>query len=313
MLLGLSPGAAIVAGAAESLQRAAGPPAALRAHTLALAVGSSPSAVAHRAAVLGRAGPFGRLGFPRPARTQAGPHAGAGGAWRHTPRGRAAVAAGAVLAVAIAVAVALAGSNRPGQLAGGNPTLPASAAAASAGSGPGKSGEATPAHPGSTTTLAPTRPASPTATKASATKPATTSPSPTPSKTPSPAPSPAPSRSPSPSTSPGTLQVSPSGGQLTVSASGSATITLTARGGPVVWSIAVSAGSGHVNVTPSGGTLRAGTSTVVSIQAKPSANGMQLTVSPGGVVFTIVTGENDQLAANLIRAMATIEWAARSS
>lgn len=67
MLLGLSPGAAIVAAAAaENLRGAAGPPAALRAHTLTLAVDRTPSAIAHRAAVLRRAGSFGRNGFPKP-------------------------------------------------------------------------------------------------------------------------------------------------------------------------------------------------------------------------------------------------------
>jgi hypothetical protein len=66
MLLPLSPGAAIVAAAVENLRSAAGPPAALRAHTLTLAIDAAPSAIAYRAAVLGRAGPFRRNGFPKP-------------------------------------------------------------------------------------------------------------------------------------------------------------------------------------------------------------------------------------------------------
>ena len=72
MLLGLSPGAAMAAAAAESLRAAAGPPAALKAHTLALAAGQDPGAVAHRAAVLGRAGSFDGHGFPKPAHGPAG-------------------------------------------------------------------------------------------------------------------------------------------------------------------------------------------------------------------------------------------------
>ena len=50
---------------------AAGLPAALRAHTLALAAGRDPGAIAHRAAVLGRAGKFGMHGFPKPAHGRA--------------------------------------------------------------------------------------------------------------------------------------------------------------------------------------------------------------------------------------------------
>ena len=72
MLLGLSPGAAMAAAAAASRRAAGGPPAALKAHTLALAAGQDPGAVAHRAAVLGRAGSFGSHGFPKPAHGPAG-------------------------------------------------------------------------------------------------------------------------------------------------------------------------------------------------------------------------------------------------
>lgn len=68
VLFGLTPGAVIVAAAADSLRRAAAPPADLREHTLALAAGEGPSATAHRAAVLGRAGSFEPDGFPKPAR-----------------------------------------------------------------------------------------------------------------------------------------------------------------------------------------------------------------------------------------------------
>jgi hypothetical protein len=68
LLLGLSPGAALSAGAAESSRCAPGVPAGLRARTLALATGHDPGAAANRAAVLGRAGAFGPQGFPEPLR-----------------------------------------------------------------------------------------------------------------------------------------------------------------------------------------------------------------------------------------------------
>jgi predicted DNA-binding protein (UPF0251 family) len=68
MLRNLSPAAALAAGAAESFRLALGAPGALRAHTIALALGRGPSAGAHSTAVLARAGSFGRRGFPRPAR-----------------------------------------------------------------------------------------------------------------------------------------------------------------------------------------------------------------------------------------------------
>ena len=68
MLLDLSPGAALAAGAATSLRLAAGAPEGLRAHTITLATGHEVGAVAHRAAVLSRAGAFTRSGFPKPVR-----------------------------------------------------------------------------------------------------------------------------------------------------------------------------------------------------------------------------------------------------
>ena len=73
MLLDLSVGAALAAGATESLRLAAGLPEGLRAHTITIATSQGPGAVAHRAAVLSRAGAFTRGGFPKPV------HGGTGG------------------------------------------------------------------------------------------------------------------------------------------------------------------------------------------------------------------------------------------
>jgi hypothetical protein len=63
---GLPPLAGMAAAAAESFRLADSAPAGLKGHVLHLATGQDPSAVAHRAAVLGHAGSFGRHGFPRP-------------------------------------------------------------------------------------------------------------------------------------------------------------------------------------------------------------------------------------------------------
>ncbi len=67
VLPGLSGGAAMAAAAVQSLRLAGGPPAALREHTLALAAGQDPSAVAYQAVLLSRAATAGRRGFPRAA------------------------------------------------------------------------------------------------------------------------------------------------------------------------------------------------------------------------------------------------------
>jgi RNA polymerase sigma factor (sigma-70 family) len=154
MLLDLSPGAALAAGAAESLRRAFGAPSGLKAHTIALATGHGPGAVAHSSTVLARAGAFGKQGFPKPAHAgKAGVagHHGAGGvkALRSSPQGQAAVAGAVVIAVAIAAAAFaltgnhehLAPSANPGPPhSAPPPPLPASASAPA-------SGQPSPAHP----------------------------------------------------------------------------------------------------------------------------------------------------------------------
>jgi RNA polymerase sigma factor (sigma-70 family) len=128
MLLGLSPGAAMAAGAAESLRLAFGAPPGLKSHTVALATGHGTGALAHGTAVLSRTGAFGRHGFPKPAPVGlTGHHGVAGGAkaLRSSPRGQAAVAVAAVAAVAVA-AVAFALTGRDGHVTpSANPKPPA--------------------------------------------------------------------------------------------------------------------------------------------------------------------------------------------
>ncbi len=295
MLLGLSPGAAMAAAAADSLRAAAGPPAELRAHTLALAAGQDASAVAHRAAVLGRAGASG------PQRGSGAP--GWGGRGLRGGRRRAAVAAGAVLAVLIgAVAVSLTQDTEHAKLADGK--LPGSAASPGTAAAPGPvapapgnaSGGATPSHTASRLAAAPaptTAPAllsptsaPPAATPTPAQAPTTAGPAPTAPRSPTPAPATAsPTRTPTPAS--GTLRVFPPGGVLWVPPWGTA-IYLRAQGGPVTWWATVSQGPGSVSVRPSSGTLADNAVTAVTITASQSAGGQLVTVYPGGAAFTIM-------------------------
>jgi RNA polymerase sigma factor (sigma-70 family) len=286
-LLGLTAAAAMTAGATESLAAAAGPPEALREHTLALAGGESPSATAHRAAVLGRVEPFGLDGFPKPLQApRAGLlHGAAQAAWLSTPRRQAAVAAGAVLAVAVAaVGFALSGNSGPGPVAGGKPSTGPSAplTAASASSPAGQSPP--PAASRRASSHSPT--AKPRVTHQPTVAPATTAPAgPSPTSVPT-TPSPAPAHStppPSPKPPASTLTVSPAGGTIHP---GWTMITLTAQGGTVDWSIAVP--GRDVWARPSSGTVSPGDGSVhVWIWASRRSVGQRVTISPGGAVFTI--------------------------
>jgi hypothetical protein len=274
------------AGAGDDAGRpgaAPGPPAEFRTHTLALAAGQDPGAAAHRAAVLGRAGSFGRDGFPRPARRVTAAlarRAGASGGLRFPPRGRAAVAAGAALAAVIAVtAFALDGGPEHAKLADGQPSAPARSATAPAPGGALRSG--------GSATAAPSRAATRASARASASGSATTAAAVPVSPAPGQAASPAPETPPAPA--PGVLAVWPPGGPLWILPEGGA-IWLTAQGGPVTWWITVPEGYGDVNASPSSGTLAAGQSVRVTVTAGRFARDEQLTVHPSGTTFTIVTG-----------------------
>jgi RNA polymerase sigma factor (sigma-70 family) len=88
----------------------------------------------------------------------------------------------------------------------------------------------------------------------------------------------------------GTLTVSPTTVLLSPVLGGS--LTLTARGGPVGWTITEPAGLiGRLTVSPASGTLNAGDSATVHI----TVNGLvtldtQLTVNPGGQLVTVLLG-----------------------
>ena len=89
---------------------------------------------------------------------------------------------------------------------------------------------------------------------------------------------------------PGTLSVTPATIVLTPLLG--STLTLTAEGGPVNWSISEPASLlGELNVSPSSGTLSAGQSAQVTITVSGLASlDTQLTVSPGGQTVTVLLG-----------------------
>jgi RNA polymerase sigma factor (sigma-70 family) len=319
MLLDLTPGAALSAGAVLSFRGAAGAPEGLRGHTLALAGGHGPAAAAHSAAVLSRAGGFSKAGFPKPAGNAvlAGQHS-AGLAGRHAagglktaflprglrsaPRGPATAAAAVVIVVAVAVAAfALTGSNQHFTPAAEPRTPGASVLARSAASATAPM-PTTPAPATSKPAPGKTKPA-PVKTSASPSAKTSASPAST-SPSASQSPSSSPSRSPSPTpTPPGTLSASPGGGTasrplpLEVQVGGSGTqVSLSASGGPVNWSVTVGNDpAGAVSVSPASGTLTPGhpaTVTVTVSQYLFCGRGgcPTITLSPGGAVYLIWTG-----------------------
>jgi RNA polymerase sigma factor (sigma-70 family) len=327
MLLDLSAGAALAAGAAESFRIAFGAPAGLRAHTLALATGHGAAATAHGAAVLARAGAFGREGFPKPVHAgHAGlaTHHGAGAvkALRSSPRGQAAVAAGVVAAVAIAaVAFALTGNNgHPPSSSRKPPPAVPPAPASAAPSPPPPRPTPTPRHrptpappssPAAVPTAAPPKPPPPTV--AATPPPAPPTPAPTQAPTtaraitaspppPPPSPAPAPSTaSPPPPPAPapaGTLSVLPDGGTLIVVPGllGSL-VAVHASGGSVTWSASVGNDPGGlITVSPAAGTLRRSSTVTVTIRMSQfyecgvgTATACP-TVSIGNATFAVWTG-----------------------
>ena len=287
-LLGLPPGEALAAAAASSFQVAGGAPGLLRARTLALATGQDPDAIEHRAAVLGHALALDSQGFPKPVPgPKEAPARGDGGGPAHR-RGRVAVTAGLAAAAVIGVvAVALIDGSGHGkqaarQLSVSAPTTGPSAAA-SFGAAPGTSpATSATASPKTTTSATSTPTDTPTASNHVTTPAAPPSATTNPTATGTAASTPTATAT----VAQGTLAVSPSGGTLWVPPGGT-TISLTAQGGPVTWSSTVSGGSGTVSLSPSSGTINAGATATVTVTASGSAAGRQVTINPGGTVFTI--------------------------
>jgi RNA polymerase sigma factor (sigma-70 family) len=302
LLLGLAPLAALTT---------ATMPPGLREQVLRLASSDRPDAIAHRASVAQRTGPFGHQGFPQPLdppRLR----------W-HTRQVQAAAAAAAVVAVAAAVLIAVALTSGPGHhggrpvaagtgsgAPGAGPTSSAgatSSAAAGLPGGPGHSARPTvsaigvanvspsPTVGGSSPTLGVS--ASPSVGSSTAPAPSTTASSP--GRSPSPT-SPAPStRTSSPAPPPpqqGTLTVSPT--TIVLSPLTGSSITVTASGGPVSWSVSESGSLlGDLSVAPASGTLAAGQSTSIAISAGTLASlDSQITINPGGHEVTVLIGVN---------------------
>jgi RNA polymerase sigma factor (sigma-70 family) len=309
LLLGLAPLAALPVAAM---------PAGLRAQVLRLASSDTPEAAAYRASVAQRTA-FGHHGFPKPVN---GPKP----RWRTWQAHSVAVgaAAAAVVIAGLAVTGGLAAHHgRPNALgagpgaSAGATSVPSSGASSGASpSGPGRSAQPTvPASglvhlspgPSAGSSPAPAGGGSPGPAggspgtsggggssgtsgggSPSATAPSSghsTSPAPSASTTPAGPPSSAP-----PPPRQGTLSVTPTSILLSPVTGGS--MTLTASGGPVTWSISEpSSLIGKLTVAPSAGTLASGQSVTVTLSVSGLASvDSQLTVNPGGITVTVLLG-----------------------
>jgi RNA polymerase sigma factor (sigma-70 family) len=311
-LLSLAPGAAVgfalVAGGSPG--RLVMAPSGLRANVLHLAADHGVRAVTYRAAAGQGTRSFQLSGFPRPA------HLGHLGLVRvaHLPLS----AVGGTAAVATATVVVLAvvpqahpksAPARPGHTVTASGPTPTPTASAS-GTTPGAALAGRLSAAGSPTTRAlpgpgatsPTGTGTASQTKGSATSgppsdpasgpPSTTSGTPTASAptTGTPAPTPIVSVTVTTPVLAGSLSVSPSSVSLTALVGG--TLTLTANGGPVSWSIAQPTSLlGLLTVTPSSGTLAAGQSVTVHLSVSLlSALTTTLTVSPGNQIVNLLIG-----------------------
>jgi RNA polymerase sigma factor (sigma-70 family) len=307
MLLDLSPGAALAAGALTSLRQAAGAPDGLRAHTITLATGQEVGAVAHRAAVLSRAGAFTRSGFPKPTRgasAELAAHGGGAGRVRRTlrssPRAATVTAAIVIAAIIAAAAFALTGNSRAAGPAAdpSPPGVAAAPAAATSAASAGVSAAATKAKP--TATPAAT-PATPTPSTATGPDTAATATAPTPSTATSPRTTATSANPPAPRSTAGTLSEYPRGGTLVLAPNGSPGRQLDLSGSGsgdwyVHWSLAVANDPGDViSVSSSAGTLTSADATAaVTVTASRFVpcgwpRTPTITVSPGGAVFTVCT------------------------
>jgi RNA polymerase sigma factor (sigma-70 family) len=274
MLLGIAPIAALPL-------MAGGLQAGFRDQVLRLATGNSPAAAAHRAAVAKTPYSFGHHGFPRALHQPGSP-------WLHLGPAHAGAVAGTAAAVAAGITwIAVpphpgappAGAATPGVTGSADPSLghdgqsgtPSASAAAQANVLPTPSvlltasGSAIAGRPTAEVTGAPS---SAGASSAAA----------------------GPSASASASAMPGagTLSVSPATLDITPPTVGS--ITLTASGGAVNWSVSEPPGlEKKVVVAPMSGTLAAGQTAAVSVTVRgPGKPRVHLTFVPGGAIVTVV-------------------------
>ena len=302
-------------------------PPGLRTQVLRLVSSDAPGAVAHRASVAKRTDMSGPGGFPKPLDPPKS-------AWWQARTVQGAAAAAVVVAAAVLVILAVTGAfgTHHDQLsalshgtssAGAGPGSSGGTASASPPGGPGASGSSGspgssggpggPGGPGSSaeSTANAAGGEAPSAVAGGTAPAGGPSPSARPSgHGPSASHSPSPSRSPSPPASsttappppppPGTLLVAPR--TIVVSALSGASLSLTASGGPVSWSVTESSGLvGQLSVAPSSGRLQPGQSTTVSVNVSGGLLGLavprtgggvcvgcQLTINPGGIVVSVV-------------------------
>jgi RNA polymerase sigma factor (sigma-70 family) len=311
MLLSLTPGAVLALTVARdhvpalwgAAARLAGPPHGLRAEVLRLASGTGSHAVAIRAATGHSTRSFWMNGFPKPL------HHGHLGLTNlpHLPLSVAGGAAVAATATVVVTAVGpfahhgAAASHRAASVAGAPTTGAASALPAAARTRAGR--QPLSASAGSTigrrTLGAPSRggaPGSPPAVgspvatvTATATASPTGSPTPTPPAAPaSPVPSPTATSSAPPAA--GTLTVTPATVALSPLLGG--TLTLTASGGPVSWSISEpTALLGSLTITPLSGTVYPGSPVTLMLTVAGLVSvDTTLTISPGGESVTVLAG-----------------------
>jgi RNA polymerase sigma factor (sigma-70 family) len=308
-LLSLAPGAAV--GLALGPGRLIMAPSGLRADVLHLAADHGVRAVTYRAAVGQGTRSFQLNGFPRPA------HLGHLGLVRMAHLPLSAVGGTAAVATATVVVLAVVPQAHPKSAPAARPAHTVTASgptptptASASGTTPGAALAGRLSAAGSPTTRALPGPGatSPTGTGTASQKkgsaasgppsdpasgpPSTTSGTPTASAPTSGTPAPTPIVSVTVTTPvlAGSLSVSPSSVSLTALAGG--TLTLTANGGPVSWSIAQPTSLlGLLTVTPSSGTLAAGQSVTVHLSVSLlSALTTTLTVSPGNQIVNLLIG-----------------------
>jgi len=267
-----------------------------REHVLKMCADSTAAGLAHRAAVAARAGQFGPAGFPGPGRPPGPP------GWHRVMRHSHALAASAATAVAAAGVSAVLilgggpspsqppgtgarGSAGPGVVAnshGGPSRAPGSSPGAGGGGlapSPGPSGPALALATSQGSHAAPGTPGSATATSGSSSRP--TSPASSASSS-----VPAAASSAPPAVQ-GTLAVSLSRLVLVaVNGHGVGTFTLTARSGPVSYTISAAA---DLTISPASGSLAAGASATITVTSSSLISlNEQLTVNPGGYTVTVV-------------------------
>ena len=280
MLLGVAP--------VLALPLAAALPAGLRDQVMHAVFGSSPAAVAHRAGLGQTPYSFGHGGFPQPLHPlqtpwwQAGPmHVGAA----------AGTATAAAAAVAAGITLVVVPHPHPaGHHPGGGTTVVAT------GTSPASAGVLAPATHRPRAAATPTARVVATVSAGASATPGDATPGSSPGEVAASDPtsgsdpgSAAASESPA-GTRAGTLSVGP--GELDITSPGSGTVTLTAAGGPVDWSVSVPAGKtkkDDVVVTPASGTLEAGQTVVVTVTVDSATTPkVKLLFSPGGEIVKVV-------------------------